>query len=377
MKIEGRTIKYIVFVFLFLLILLGVFYRMMNNEEPTNQAKSQEEIPTEMTEEFIYRLLQNDNGTIATYIKNNGEVDEDLVKGRESLAETLGLFMYYALDKDDQTLFNTIYKQLTDYFLEDDGFLNWKLNEDGTSDVSANALIDDIRILYALAMADEKWDEPQYMTTAALVSDYLNEHNVTEGIYINFYDQEQGYASNDISLSYIDIQGMEALVDRGLLDPELVDNTSEVLMEAPLKNGLYPESYNVEENRYTFSDNVNIVDQAILAYHYAQVGNRSEELLRFIKNEMDTRGLVHGMYNLQTKEPTVDYESPAIYGFLILYALEVEENDLAQAVYERLKEFQVVDKDSEYYGGYSITDGDTHIFDNLVPLLAEQELKKN
>src|SRR5699024_11452937 len=87
------------------------------------------------------------------------------------------------------------------------------------------------------------------------------------------------------------------------------------------------------------------------------------------------RDLVHGMYDRKTKEPTVDYESPAIYGFLILYALEVDEEDLAQALYERMKEFQITDKNSDYYGGYSITDGNTHIFDNLVPLLAEQEMK--
>ena len=160
-----------------------------------------------------------------------------------------------------------------------------------------------------------------------------------------------------------------------LIDKEVVAKTSQVLTEAPLEDGFYPVSYNVEEDEYTFSDNINIVDQAILAYHYAQVGNPSEEFLTFIQDEMDNRGLVHGMYDRQTKEPTVDYESPAIYGFLILYALEADENDLAQTIYERLKEFQVVDKNSEYYGGYSITDGDTHIFDNLVPLLAEQEIK--
>lgn len=135
-------------------------------------------------------------------------------------------------------------------------------------------------------------------------------------------------------------------------------------------------SYNVEENEYTFSENINIVDQTILAYHYAQVGNQSKEFLKFIKNEIDNRGIIHGMYDRNTKEPTVDYESPAIYGFLILYTLEAGEEELAQTIYTRLKEFQVVDTDSEYYGGYSITEGDTHVFDNLVPLLAEQEINK-
>lgn len=372
---RGMPMKTIIFAVILLLICMGLVYGWMNREKSEKQIEMREEMQTDMTEEFIYRWLQNKNGTIATYIQNSDEVDEDLVRGREALAETLGLLMYYALDKDDQILFNDTYKQLTDYFLEKDGFVNWKLKEDGTSDVSANALIDDIRMIYALALADEKWKVNQYMKKAVSISDYLNEHNVVNGIYTNFYDKEYDYASSDISLSYIDIQGMKDLVDRGLLDEKVVDKTVQVLIEAPLDHGFYPISYNVEKKEYTFSDNVNLVDQAILAYHYAQVGNRSEEFLQFIKDEMAKRGLVHGMYDRQTKEPTVDYESPAIYGFLVLYALEVDENDLAQALYNRMKEFQVVNKNSDYYGGYSITDENTHIFDNLVPLLAEQEMK--
>ena len=367
--------KTIIFAVILLLICVGLIYGWMNKEKSEKQIEMREEMQTDMTEEFIHRWLQNENGTIATYIQNSDEVDEDLVRGREALAETLGLLMYYALDKDDQPLFNDIYKQLTDYFLEKDGFINWKLKEDGTSDVSANALIDDIRIMYALALADEKWKVNPYMKTAVSISEYLNEHNVVNDIYTNFYDKEYDYASSDISLSYIDIQGMKDLVDRGLLDDKVVDKTSQVLIEAPLDHGFYPISYNVEEKKYTFSDNVNLVDQAILAYHYAQVGNRSEEFLKFIKDEMTKRDLVHGMYDRKTKEPTVDYESPAIYGFLILYALEVDEEVLAQTLYDRMKEFQITDKNSDYYGGYSITDGNTHIFDNLVPLLAEQAMK--
>ena len=210
----GIPIKHIALMVILLLICVGTLYGCMNKEESKDQAEKPEEVPTEMTEEFIHHWLQNDNGTIATYIQNNGEVDEDLVQGREALAETLGLLMYYALDKDDQTLFNKVYDQLTDYFLENDGFVNWKLNEDGTSDVSTNALIDDIRVLYALAMAYEKWDVDQYMDTADSISEYLNEHNVKNNIYTNFYDQEYEDASFDVSLSYIDIQGMDALVDR-------------------------------------------------------------------------------------------------------------------------------------------------------------------
>lgn len=379
----GFSLRFFIRRTILLLIIIAIFYGTIYrknskdqvSERPNVPKEEQVKMPTEITEKFIRRWLENDNGTIATYIEET-EVDEDQVQGREALAETLGLMMYYALGKDDKSLFDEVYKQLTDYFLEEDGFVNWKIDEDGTKNTTTNALIDDIRILYALSMADEKWYVDRYMETAVSMSDYLNKHNIKNDVYTNFYDKEYDYSSPDINLSYIDIQGMEVLVERDLLEEEAVTEMSEILREAPLDNGFYPMSYDVEEKEYTFSEEVNIVDQAIVAYHFAQVGNNSKEFLEFIKNEMSERELVHGMYDLKTKEPTVDYESPAIYGFLILYLLEADEEDLAQSIYERLKKYQVVNEDSEYYGGYSITEGNTHIFDNLIPLLAEQEIQK-
>lgn len=361
--------KYLSIVVILLLIGVGVVIGVTNRENPEEQAG--------ITEEFIHQWLKNDNGTIATYIQDSGEVDEDLVQGRETLAETVGLWMFYALREDDQALFDEAYDQLEEYFLENDGFVNWKLTENGISEVSTNALIDDIRIMDALIIAHDKWGGDQYMETAASISEYLTENNVNNGIYTDFYEQADRYASADITLSYIDIRAMNDIVDHGLLDAELVNETTQILTEAPLDNGFYPMSYNVEEDAYSFDDNINIVDQAILAYHHAQAGNPSEEFLEFIREEMDNRGLVHGMYDRETREPTVDYESPAVYGYLILYTLEAGEDELAQAIYDQMKEFQVTDEDSEYYGGYSIDDGDTHIFDNLVPLLAEQQIRRN
>ncbi len=353
-------------VIVILIVGLGVIIGVLNREDPQEQMES--------TEAFIHRWLKNDNGTIATYIQDSGEIDEDLVQGRESLAETVGLWMFYALGEEDQALFNEAYDQLEEYYLEQDGFVNWKLNEEGESEVSTNALIDDIRIVEALVNAYDQWDENQYLETATLISDYVTAHNVYDGIYTNFYERAEAYESPDITLSYIDAQALETIVDHGLLDPEIVAATTQVLTEAPLDNGFYPMSYNVEDNAYIFDQPINIVDQAFLAYHQARIGHDSEAFLAFIREEMENRGLVHGLYDRETKEPTVDYESPAIYGYLILYTLEVGEDELAQELYQRVKTFRVTSKNNEYYGGYSISDDNTHIFDNLVPLLAEQRI---
>lgn len=365
-KKGGVGMKYFVLGGILLLMGIGAFYNIMNRKNVSGL--------DDMTEDFIEKWLKNENGTIATYIQKNETEDEDLVQGREALAETVGLLMFYALEKDSQVLFNEYYHQLTDLFLEKDGFIHWKLNEDGVSEVSSNAFIDDLRIMDALVQANDKWNDEQYIKTAARIGNYLTTNNVNHGIYTDFYEKNDQYASDNIKLSYIDIKAMDRLVENKLLNAEIVENTARILGAVPLKNGFYPLSYNVVTKEYTFDDPVNIVDQAILAYHLAQIGGRSEEFLKFIKMEMQERELVHGMYSLKTKEPMVDYESPAIYGYLISYALLLEEEELAETIYNRLKEFQVSDWRSDYYGGYSITDGNTHIFDNLIPLLAELEM---
>lgn len=328
-------------------------------------------------EAFIYKWLRNDNGLLATYIQHSDVEDEDLVAGRESLSETLGLRMFYALEKEDRELFDESYKQLNTFFLENDGFVHWKLTEDGTSEVSTNAFIDDIRISNALLYAYEMWGDEKYVDTANTINAYISANNVNIGIFTDFYDREEAYASSNITLSYIDIQAMNRMAEQGSLNQQVVENTANVLTETPLRNGFYPKSYNVENETYAYDSDINMVDQAITAYHHAQAGNPSEELLRFIQEEMEENGVVYGMYNLETKAPAVDYESPAIYGFLILYLLEIGEEQTADDIFDRMKAFQVTNANSEYEGGYSITDGDTHIFDNIVPLIAEQSLQNH
>ncbi|WP_187254680.1 glycosyl hydrolase family 8 [Alkalicoccus halolimnae] len=336
--------------------------------------QEQEPAPLSATEKFIETWLVNENGTFATYIKRGDEVDEDLVKGRESLSETLGLWMEHALELEDQEKFEETYVQLQEYYLEEDGFVNWKLTEDGESEVNANAFIDDIRISAALRRADNLWEEEKYTEASALINRYLNTNNVRNGIFTDFYETNDQYASELITLSYIEPPSLELLSEEANLDAEAAESTIDVLRNAPMDDVFYPKAYNVDDQEYLYDDEINIVDQAITAYHQGQRGERSEPFLSFIEEQMTGRGVVNGIYSRETKEPLVDYESPAVYSFLILYCTEIGEDSLAQDIFQRMKEFQVKNKNSDYYGGFGVTDGDTHIFDNLLPIIAEERM---
>lgn len=266
-----------------------------------------------------------------------------------------------------------IFKQLDEYYLEE-GFVYWKIEENGKSSVSTNALIDDIRITESLIQASEHRDEEKYLNAADSIVDYLSEHNVNEGILTDFYDRTHDEASSVITMSYIDLEALNTLSEQNKIDDDVKETTVNILTEAPIENGFYPKSYNVENRAYHFDDDINMIDQLIPAYHLSREGIDSDILLSFIREEMDERGVIHGVYDRETKEPLVEYESPAVYGILTMYLLEIGETELAEDVFQRMKDFQVQDRNNEYYGGYSVYDDDTHIFDNLLPMLAELEL---
>ncbi|WP_176555841.1 glycosyl hydrolase family 8 [Virgibacillus ndiopensis] len=361
-----KVIKLLVML-IFIIVIIVIILNLPEKKKP-------KKFPTES---FIVRCLQNNNGTLATYIKDSNIVDEDLVKGREALSETLGLWMLYALEIEDKQLFDETYQNLQNYFLEKDGYISWKINASGKSYVYTNALVDDFRIIDALLQADKKWGNENYVETANLISRYVNKFSKNNNVLTDYYERRLNYSSNHVTLSYIDPLALKKLKKRNWIDSQIYDNTLAILQDAPLKNGFYPKSYHVRKQSYKFDRDVNMVDQVLMAYHQSKVGIVSAEFLNFVKAEIERHGIINGKYDIQTKEPTVEYESPAVYGFLIMYALEMDEVDFARKLYERMIAFKDNDYKSPYYGGYSISEvGDTHIFDNLVPLLAERKLDK-
>jgi len=299
-------------------------------------------------------------------------VDEDLVKGRESLSETLGLWMEYAIQKEDAELFEEAYRQLTRHFLDDNGFVYWKITEDGKQDVFANALVDDLRISYALFLAAELWDNEAYDNTARLVSEYVVKNNAYNGILTDFYDKKISYKSRVITLSYIEPDSLALLEERGVMGINMMRDMQEILRNAEPEGVFYPKSYHVQKKEYQFDEAINLIDQSLVAYYRAKNGYPTDVYYEFIKQELVKHGVIYGQYNKETKEPLVDYESPAIYGWLILFSLEKNDDEFALQLFKEMNKFQA--KNSKYRGGYSVYQDDTHIFDNLVPLIAEKEL---
>lgn len=349
----------------------GLFMVMLESTAGTEMQKEELPIRDEVydTELFIEKWMTNENGTLATYMKTSEEKESDLVIGRESLSESLGLWMKNALLNDDQEQFNETYLTLLKHFLLEKGFVSWRLSEDGEKKYLANALVDDLRISTALFDASERWNDQRYEHTAVLIGQYVSRYNRYANTLTDFYVLD-GDSSRYITLSYIDPEALKRLEKHQLINKNVYNNMIDLLLNAPMEGPFFPKAYDLEKKIYVYDSNINMVDQSLVAYYRSMLDETSSDFLAFLRREMNVRDVIYGQYERKTADEVVKYESPAVYGWLVLYSIEAGEIDLAEELYERMIQFK--SDTAKYKGGYSVNEDDTHIFDNIVPLLAEK-----
>ncbi|WP_110114867.1 glycosyl hydrolase family 8 [Bacillus sp. CGMCC 1.16541] len=339
-------------------------------------AFSTSQASTYATEGFINKHMTNQNGTLATYRLPSTTADPNYALGRETLSESIGLWMEYLLVQGKQTEFNQQLQLLNRYYKDSTKhLLYWKLAADGTKNSATNALIDDLKVVEVLYRAHEKWGTTSYKQTADQIARGLAQYQKRQGIYSDYYDIVNGWVGNQVTLSYLNPYAFNKMVQYGIISKAEADRQLVVAKNAPSKNGFLPKRYIISQNAYRYDTRINMIDQSYAALQLSRHGVPKTELANWIEAEFLRYGKLYGQYDLNTKKPLVNYESPALYGITILYFLEVGKTDTAVKMYKRMIQFRENNASNTYYGGYvTLQNNDTHMFDNLFPLLAETEL---
>ncbi|WP_432353052.1 hypothetical protein [Sporosarcina sp. A2] len=317
------------------------------------------------SEAFIRTYLLQPDGFIRTTITDRAD---------EYLSESMGLWMLYLVESDEPKRFKTQVKTLQAEFLTADHLVTWQII--GHKKASANALIDDIRIVQALYTASEKWNKPTYQSLADQMSRSIARYQTIEGILTDFVETSNKEVGTELTLSYIVPQALDLMVERKLLSNDVYLKTQQVLLDAPItENGLFPRSYSTRTSRYTYDADVHMIDQFYTGYHRAVWDGDVTGLMSFTKQVfLDGGHKLYGRYDRTTRKPTVTFESAAVYALASMMFREVGETEFADQLLNRMEQLAVQDKASPYYGGYiDVQTKDTHSFDNLLALLAEQQ----
>ncbi|WP_240480010.1 glycosyl hydrolase family 8 [Paenibacillus fonticola] len=326
------------------------------------------------TEQFVRKHMTNPNGTLATYLQSGTSSNPDLVAGREALSESLGLWMQYAIMRQDQALFDVSYQILLDHFLTEQKYVAWKLDPNGQIKVNTNALGDDFRIIGSLLEASKLWKQDKYLITAREISDVLQMHVQNNGYFVDFYDFARAEAPSTLSLVYVDTAALGLMKDHQLIDSGTYEQYQQMLAKMPSDGIFYPKTFDVKRLKYSFDDSVNLIDQLIVGIHLAEMGREPAPLISFLKREFQQHKKLKGRYTRATRKAEVAYESPSVYGLAILLALECGDKEFAKQLHKHM--ISLRNRDNSYSGGY-VFNKNTHFFDNVFPLLAETALKNS
>jgi hypothetical protein len=325
--------------------------------------------PVLPVETFIREQFQLPNGLLLTTIGGNPSEESWAANDREVLSESVGLWLLYVTTIHDEKNVKETIKLLKKYYVSPESTVYWKLDDTGRPIVQTNALIDDLRILAAIEQAANIWNRSSYKRLAQSLSNAMERYSINNGLLVDFYDRVYRKQSDTITLAYIDGAVLQQLSNR-ISNKKAIEDTLTILQEAE-DTPFFPKAYHVREG-YIQTPEVHMVEQLYTALHRAQLGSSSERFFQFLQSELEN-GIMYGRYDSQTLAPSVPFESPSVYALTVLFALEIDENLLAQKAYEKMKKLQTLDPASPYYGGYvDERTGQTHIFDNLLPLLAER-----
>lgn len=306
---------------------------------------------------------------LLNFTTEQGLIKTDLKERQnEFLSESQGLLMQYFLQQNMKANFNLSTEVVKNQFLLKNQTISWRIKNDEKS--PSNALIDDLRMIEVFMHASEKWGNPQLKKFANQIIKGNKKYTMKNGYLVNFSSIEEKTRSNEINLSYINKEQYEFFqFPKSQLNTQI-----EILEKAPMSiNCFYPLKFNIKKKQYQFENEVHMVDQLLTSINIAGISPKETRFYEEVKKRFDRDGKIFGKYDLNTGVPSVNYESPAVYSYAIQLARLNNDDAFEKQLFKRLNLLRNQNEESRYFDTFISEDTkDTHVFDNLMPLLIEE-----
>lgn len=282
---------------------------------------------------YPYYKTNEVNSVISKEYVDENELIKSYGKGKDFqyLSESIGQYMTYLLLIGDKNEFKQQVDILSKNFLvqkEKQFFIKWQVAVDTTT----NASVDDIRIIEALYEGGERFNDSTYTELADKLRQTLETAQSVNGMIVDFYDWELEQATPIVHLSYIISNGLERF--------QSVNMGSYLnVLEGALFNPFFYEIYDLDKLDYQAADknNVNMIDQFLIAIQYREITGEVPYLFdQWVKSEFDSKKQLFGMYEKETLEPAVNYESSSVYALGLIYFIKTGDQQYADKFHDIL-----------------------------------------
>ncbi len=317
---------------------------------------------------FKEEMITQEGGVRTNYL--NKEHNVELATGAEVLSESLGLLMLYAVEINDEGLLKNSLDFIEKY-LDTGEIISYRYSG-GSGVYHVNALVDDLRIIRALILANDAFGGG-YLDIALEYSQRIYSTNIKESNAYDIYDEYYKITNNFITLCYIDLYSMKLLGKYNQKWTEVFDVMSKIAKEGYISDDfpMFFTSYNYSQMGYKEGP-INMVEATLTALNLARVNECPQETIIYLKDSLK-KGAIYSTYS-NTGEKKSNIESTAIYAICAMIAKEVDDEEMYRTCIGKVSSFQVTDESSEVYGAFANAKSlDLYSFDNLMALLAYRQ----
>lgn len=288
---------------------------------------------------------------------------------RYALLESMGLAMEYALKRQDDQLFATLWRSTERYFALEKGSLGWRVNLETMQPEPVTALVDQLRIIKALVGAAWTFHHPAYRQAASLLAAAIVREESPQGCPGDYYDYRSHRAAEQISLFYIDPAALKIIRQLQPACETAEKKLLQILRQAPPANGLFlPTAYHYRQNKYIYSPQVNTVEALYTARAALAAGRKMPGLCHFLTNALINGDNIYNHYTWQGRPVGTD-QSAAVYALAARFLQECGEESAAGLARQKLIHWQ--NRNGPLRGAFAWPDQNTaHTFDQLEALLS-------
>lgn len=369
--------KWLVAIVTILFIVMGGLYLNREYLKPVHITVNWQNNYNSPEEENLLSFIETDlskpgYGIYTNYLNQSSE--GDITKGHSVLSESEGIMMLYAVNADKKNLFDEHFDIVKDMRLKN-GLISWR--KEGSTNSPSSATIDELRIVKALLLANNRWGNFYYKFYAVNIANSLLKHAEENGTLVDYID-EYGKGKTT-TLCYLDLPTMKVL---GQLDNkwnDIYNKSNEIIERGRISESLplYRKMFYQDTQKYDDDKNVDLLLSTIVILNRIEAGENEEASINWIKERFKEDGFLVGTYDENTGKPTSKIESTSIYANVALIANYIGDKKLFDKAINKLKYYQIKDKESLIYGGFGDEKSrSVFSFDNLNALLAFQKYKE-
>lgn len=363
----------LVFIFLISLLAVGCTKQDVDVKIPTNESN--------FTQKTDYGNYSNESNKLRNFIEKKmltksgiytnskqQSFKENNARGHELLSESSGMWLEYLVYNHRYKEFRQFYKATKKTFDLKTQF-SYRYTPSKHKKFSVNATLDDLRIIKALQMYSEKTGNKKYQKEAATRFAMLKRNTMSRGKIASFYDTDTKKQSSESALAYYDFSVLKYF-ENTKQDRKMYRQQLAVVQNGYLGDAfpLYASNYNWQNKSYS-NDDLNTSEAMETFLHLSQIDKLKKVSLNWLERQVENNTL----YNVYSVNGSIVNRSHSAGSYAVAAMVFANEHDekMYKKAMKLVWKYQVLDKDSDIYGGIGIEhQNEAYSYNNLTTLLA-------